>query len=526
MKAYNLIPVLKKNNWIQKIGTILICIFSIVNPSELYSQKRNPFIQDSLDNYIINSMKLWEIPGVAVSIIKNDSVIYCKGFGVNDVKEKKAVDTKTNFRIWSMGKSFTAFSLALLENRKKIELDKPVKNYLHSFKMANKLFEDEINSIDLLSHRIGIETFQGDFLWSESNLSDKELLNKWSNIKPTYPFRSGFQYSNYGYLIAGELISKLSNKNWKNFINDELFVPLGMENSFFDSNQTTNTNLSIGHTKVNGKIERLDYSNNSKSHAFGGVFSNVEDLSKWIKLFLNKGVHNNKQIFDYQIIKRVTKSQNIIGKGHLPDGTSPNMNYALGWEVRDYNNREVITHGGAYSGYLSMMGYVPKENLGFVILTNSDSNELVESLKWQIIDAFTGRKFNNYSIIIDNYNKERDKKKEENIEKKEIERGSNNLDTELLKNIIGTYENDVYGKITIGYSESNGLNMLFENHPNLSAKLDYLGNQKFKCKYSLPLFGEVTLSFNIIENRKISFDLYVDPFVEFTHYRFTKKIKL
>jgi CubicO group peptidase (beta-lactamase class C family) len=88
MKAYNLIPVLKKNNWIQKIGTILICIFSIVNPSDLYSQKRNTFIQDSLDNYIINSMKLWEIPGVAVSIIKNDSVIYCKGFGVN--KRKKS----------------------------------------------------------------------------------------------------------------------------------------------------------------------------------------------------------------------------------------------------------------------------------------------------------------------------------------------------------------------------------------------------------------------------------------------------
>jgi CubicO group peptidase (beta-lactamase class C family) len=502
---------------------LLTVLFIGFFASNVSGQTRNSFVRDSLDGYILKAMELWDIPGLAVAIVKNDTVVYSKGFGVTSLSSQQSVDSSTLFPIWSMGKSFTAFSLALLENRKQLALEDKVTKHYKAFHIASEVHEREMNIVDLLSHRIGIETFQGDFLWSESSLNTDHLLEKWSQFRPVYPIRSGFQYSNFGYLIAGKIIEQVSTKNWQTYLKEEVLDPLEMKDCrLFIQEVLKEQNVARGHSKVDGKVIEIAKGESMLIEPFGGMYANVEDISTWLRLHLNKGMLGSERLFDEAIFRKTLKPENIIGKMYLPDGSSPNVTYALGWEVRDYQNREVITHGGAYNGFLAMMGFVPQENLGFVILTNSDANELGEALKWQIIDSYTQRSFTNYAEKMYDYTKSGEIWEAQENQKLR-DSVALNLPTSIpLRHFEGDYVSEIYGKIQITQEGTNTLKLIFEHHPNLTATLNHIGNNRFYCKYSQPMFGKGIFPFEVVDGKIKGFELSVHPFVEFTTYSFKK----
>ncbi|SFF57758.1 CubicO group peptidase, beta-lactamase class C family [Thermoflexibacter ruber] len=503
---------------------ILISLTLNLHSLQVFAQTKNSFVADSLDTYITKAMKLWNIPSVAVAIVKDDTVVYLKSFGISDLSTQSKADNTTLFPIWSMGKSFTAFSLALLEEGNRVKLEDKVKKHYPQFKMNNSSYENEMNLIDILSHRMGVETFQGDFLWSESSLNNEKLLQKWSKFSPKHPIRSGFQYSNFGYLIAGEVISNVSKQNWQSFMTNEILKPLSMSNTVLLVNELKKKqNVAKGHIKVNGTIVPIVEGESMKIEPFGGMYSTIDDMIIWIKLHLNKGKIGTTKIFNESIFERVHKPQNIVGKMYLPDGSSPNVNYALGWEVRDYQHREVITHGGAYTGFSSMMGFVPQEKLGFVILTNSDAHELGEALKWQIIDAYLNRNYTNYAQNMYNYTKAGEEWEAKNLSKMQ-DSVALNLPTILpLNDFVGTYGSDTYGEIQVEIDTPNSLKLKFEHHPQLVATLKYIGNNRFWCEYSQTMFGKVIIPFEIKNNKVIGFELSVHPYVEFTSYLFKRR---
>lgn len=502
---------------------IFIAYFLIsVSPKTVFAQQP-AFTTDSLDNYISYALKLWQIPGAAVAIVKNDTVIYTKSFGVIDLSNQRKTDNTTLFPIWSMGKSFTSFSLALLEERKQINLNDKVKKIYPSFKMIYKNYQDEMNLIDLLSHRMGIETFQGDFLWSESTLSNEQLINKWSKFSPQYAIRSGFQYSNFGYLLAGNVIEQVTRKSWQSFLANEVLLPLGMTNSILNVvDLKQKQNIANGHVKANGLIVPLPEGKRLRIEAFGGMYTTIYDMILWIRLHLNKGKLGSARLFEESLFNRVHKPQNIVGKMYLPDGSSPNVNYALGWEVRDFQHREVITHGGAYSGFASMMGFVPQEKLGFVILTNSDAHELGEALKWQIINAYINRNYVNYAKSMHDYTQASEEWEAKNTSKMQ-DSIALNIGTDVpLKNFTGRYHNPIYGKVEVEMKDTGSLKLKFEHHPQLYAVLNHIGNNRFWCEYSQPMFGKVVIPFTVKNNKIKTFELSVHQYVEFTKYTFTK----
>lgn len=501
----------------------MLIVFLFLAHHKMLAQNKNTFIQDSLDHYINNAMKIWNIPGVAIAIIKNDSIVYSKGFGFIEVDKRNKVNTSTLFPIWSMGKSFTAFSLALLEDRNHLKLDDKISDHFQTFKMNNKNYENEMNITDLLSHRMGIETFQGDFLWSETSLSTEQLLEKWSNFSPTYPIRSGFQYSNYGYLIAGQVIESVSKKKWQKFLTDEVLKPLQMNQSIlFVDELNLKKNIAKGHVKVDHKITPLAKGESIKIEPFGGMYTSVDEMIVWIQLHLNKGIINNKSIFAERIFDRVHKPYNIVGKMYLPDGSSPNVNYGLGWEIREYHGKEIVTHGGAYNGFLSMMGFVPNEKLGFVILTNSDAHELTEALKWQIIDAYFNRKYVNHAVAMFNYSNAADVRRSNWLTKISDSLAENRVRKIPLKKFEGMYQNNIYGSIKVKQIDAHTLELKFEHHPKLTATLKHLGDNRFFCEYSQAMFGKVIIPFLEKNNEVDGFELTMDSFVEFTPYYFTK----
>lgn len=495
-------------------------VFSFLLVVNGLSAQINPV---QIDSVVQQAMREWKIPGVAIGIVHKDSVVYAKGFGVSDLVSKKAVNKNTAFPIWSMGKSFTAFALALLEQQNKIHLDTPIARYGNTNFQQLWKNQPTLNTIDLLSHRTGLETFQGDFLWSESNLSAKQLAAKWSSLHPAYPIRSGFHYNNLAYLMAGELIQQVSTLSWQQYLEHHVLSVLGLKHI------TTNTkkiqqlaNRASGHTVVQDSLIQVLEAKQPRIEAFGGMYADIQSMIDWLRLHINKGRFNGRQVFPPEVIDRVLRTQNSIGEMYLPDGTHPKTDYALGWESRNYHGKQVFSHGGAYGGFLSMMGFVQELQLGFVVLTNSDAHELGEALCWQIVDAAMGRPFVNYAVNIQQYLAAGAAAAERETLSIQDTIAMRKALSIPLQSFTGIYENSLYGKIRISQKDQFCLEMRFEHHPNLTATLEHISDNRFYAIYSQPMFGKVVLPFHVTNGKAASFQLFVHPSVEFTGYTFIK----
>lgn len=481
-----------------------------------------------IDSVVQKAMRDWKIPGVAIGIVHKDSVVYAKGFGITDLVSKRAVNKTTAFPIWSMGKSFTAFALALLEQQNKVHLDTAILRY--GSDQFKRLWRNQptLNAIDLLSHRTGLETFQGDFLWSASTLSAKKLAARWPSLSPAYSTRAGFHYSNLAYLMAGELIQQVSSLSWQQYLQQNVFSALGVRNiTLYPKAIEKLLNRASGYSVVADTVLPISETKQTRIEAFGGMYADIESMLDWLRLHINKGRLNGQELFPAAIVSRVLNAQNSIGEMYLPDGTHPKTDYALGWESRNYHGVQVYSHGGAYAGFLSMMGFVPEIQLGFVVLTNSDAHELCEALRWQIIDAAIGRPFVNYTVNIQQYLAAGAAAAEK--EKRLInDTVAMHLPTSVpIKKFVGVYSNPVYGKVWIKQMGAHGLTMRFQQHPQLKASLYHLGGNRFYTVYNQIIFGSAILPFAVAGDSIHSFKLFVNPSVEFTEYTFrkTKKTK-
>jgi CubicO group peptidase (beta-lactamase class C family) len=494
---------------------------ALILSSTLQCQIFNDETKQNLSTYIELSAKKWKVPGIAIAITKGDSIIYSGSFGYSNIVNQKPVTQHTVFPIGSMGKSFTAFAIALLQERKKLSLDDKVTKWLPWLDFKDYSMKHQLLLSDILSHRTGMETFAGDLLWSESNLDTKTLLNKWALIKPAFAIRSRFGYSNFGYMAAGEIIQSVTKKTWQEYINEELLTPLKMSNSFTQIDQVKNyRDVAIGYTIENDSIKKIPEAT-GVLQAFGGMYSNINDIAKWLIMHANDGKVNGHKIFSENTVWSVRNPYTVIGKNFLPNGKRLIMNYGLGWELTNYNNQEIVCHGGAYSGFLSMMGFIPEQKAGFVILTNSDSHELTEALRWKIIDLLMNNPSIDYSEEILNYvkNQQKEMRSQEQQMNDSI---SLNIQTPIaIKKYEGTYSNDIYGKISLK-SNGNTLLLKMEHHPKISAQLTYIGDNRFYCQYNHPMFGKTVWPFTIENGEVKSLVLSVHPFLEFTDYKFLK----
>ncbi|AEI52214.1 serine hydrolase domain-containing protein [Runella slithyformis] len=501
--------------------TITFCTIFWLVAQVSFAQTNSFFVKDSLGAYIQKSMAQWNIPGLALAITQGDVIIYSKAFGVLKKGATEPVNSQTLFPIGSMGKSFTAFSLAMLDHQQKLSLDDKVKKWLPWFSMKDKDYEKELRVKDILSHRTGMETFQGDLLWTESSLSNRAIIEKWGKFKPSFPIRSNFGYCNIGYMIAGEVIKANTGLSWQQYTQQNILNPLGMKNSFVEMASLKNKpNVAVGHTITNNQLEQIP-EGTGVMQAFGGMYSNLEDIARWLMLHTNDGRIDGKQLFPERLIWNVRNPFSIVGKQFFPQGNMLTVNYGLGWDMVNYYNQEIVSHGGAYSGFLSMMGFVPNKKMGFVILTNSDSHEFTEALRWTIIDSFLGVKTKNYSEEMFAYIRHRNTEEKKIMASWKDSVNVLNAHKISLKPFEGRYQNDIYGNIELKQQE-NKLLMKMEHHPSISATLSYMSNDRFLCEYNHPMFGTAVIPFSRVNGNATGLTLSVHPSLEYTTYSFIK----
>jgi CubicO group peptidase (beta-lactamase class C family) len=481
-----------------------------------------PFVRDSLDSYVERAMNEWQIPGMAVCIVKNGKVVLMKGYGKKELGGTDKVDENTLFMIGSNTKAFTATALCLLEHDKVLSLDDKVTRWIPEFRLENKAAGEQAIIRDLLCHRIGFKTFQGDFTYWTSNLSRKEVIEKMGHIKAVYPFRTVWGYTNAAFLTAGEIIPKATGKQWEDFIREKIFTPLGMTGTLALSRDLPNAaNKSAPHTLAEGRLEKIPYCEIDNLASAGSISSSVNDMSKWVLMQLNNGKYNNQQIIPQSVIEETRKPNSIIGEGNFLYNEGHFSLYGLGLVLEEYQGRKIVSHDGGVNGFVSSVTMLPEEKLGIIVLTNTDQNDLFEALKWEIMDAYLKLPYRNYSkVFLNFYNNH--KKEEEKQDKILRDSAALHLKTSLpLNAYTGNYSNEVYGNMAV-VLEKNELRMKFSHHPNMYARLESLGGNRFYASFTDPEFSKAVFPF-AVENGKVnSVTVKVADFVEYTPYQFSK----
>lgn len=513
----------------KKLFILLIIIISYI---KLPAQTIPSFISDSLDIYVNRGLQNWQIPGAAVLVVKDGKVVVAKGYGVKELRTNEKVDENTLFMIGSNTKAFTGTALALLEQEGKLKLEDRVIKYLPDFKMKDEWVTNHLNLLDIVSHRMGLETFQGDFMYWTSDLTADEVIEKFGKLTPKYEFRTKYGYTNAGYALAGKVIEKVSGISWAEFVKEKIFKPLEMSSSVPLSEDFMKAkNIAKPHTFVNGKMSAIPIQNIDNLAPCGSIGSSINDLSHWLIAQLDSGKYNDQKVIPYQAIQKTRQLLSIERRVRHPYNKTHYSLYGMGWAFQDYEGRELVMHTGGVNGFVTSVTLIPEEKLGIVVLTNTDQNAFFQSLKWEILDAYLGLPYRNYdSTFYAGF-----LKRQEMNEKwlKEVRDSvAMNIKPELdLSAFEGKYIHDVYGfaELKMLSDDSNPelkhkliLELTLEHHSNLKGKLEYIGKNRFLCTYSDPTYGIKVFPFEIENGKVKSFDLYVDDFIDYEAYKFVK----
>lgn len=506
----------------KKFSFLLLLAFAFNSNCSSQADSLPSFIKDSLDNYVNRGLQEWKIPGASVAIVKNGKVVWMKGYGVKELGNTDKVDENTLFMIGSNSKAFTSTALAMLDAEKKLSLDDKVQKWLPDFKLYDPWVAKEANIRDLLCHRLGFETFQGDFMYFDSDLTTAEVREKMSKLKPMYGFRSKWGYTNCAFMTAGEIIPKVTGKSWGDFITERIFHPLGMHNSLALSKDIkTAANKCAAHTVVMDELKKIPYGNIDNLAPAGSISSSASDMSKWVMALLNNGKLDGKEIIAAGAIAQTRTPHSILGNGgHLFNKAHFSL-YGLGWFLEEYAGRKIVAHTGGVNGFVTSVCLVPEEKLGIIVLTNTDANNFYEALRNEIEDAFLGLPYRNYSKVYLGYQQADEKEK---AKQWKVIRDSIDLHPATALPITaytGEYEHNVYGKMNIKLEE-NKLIMRFEHHKGRYGTLELLGGNRFFCTYNDPLYGMKKLEFTVDGTKVKALTVRVADFVEFTPYEFIK----
>ncbi len=461
----------------------------------------------AIEKYIEQAQVDWQVPGMAVAIVKEGEIIFAKGFGVLEEGKKQKVDEHSLFAIASNTKAFISASLAHLVWEEKINWDDKVVSFLPYFELYDNYATNETTLKDLLSHRTGLGTFSGDVIWYKSDYSAAEVIKHIKYVPQAYSFRAGYGYSNLMYITAGEVIHAITGMPWNMFIESHVFKPLNMTRSITSIKELPSLgNFASPHKTINGTITPINWTNWDNMGAAGGIISSVEDMSKWMILQLNNGVYGADTLFSTAEQKDMWTPQNSfkVSEKSLKNMPSKQFNaYGLGWAIWNYKGRKLVSHGGGYDGMYSKVTMIPEENIGIVVLTNSMSG-ITNSVTMKSIDLILETGNRDWSKEALPRAKKYNDYKEKRIAKRVDARVLETTPSVKANNFIGSYYDDFFGEVLIE-KENEELAIKFKTASHLNAKLSHWHFNTYKINWNEvhAWFDFGTLQFRLDNNNKV-----------------------
>ena len=500
----------------------LISCLLLVLAVQFINAQSPSFITDSLDNYINRGMKEWNIPGLAIAIVKDGKVVLMRGYGIKEVGKPGAVDENTLFIIASNTKLFTGTSLAKLDNDRRLSLDDKVTKYIPWFRLYDSNASKLITIRDLLCHRLGMKTFQGDFTFWNSNIPRDSIIWKMRFLRPSLQFRQDFGYCNSAFLTAGQIIPVVTGMSWENYVQENLLKPLSMTNTFMlTAGLDKRENVAVPYSNAFGELSKLPYDQIDNLGPATSMVSCVKDLTHWLLMQLDSGRYEGRTVVPWAVVQKTRDANIIISSRKSPYYPTHYRAYGLGEFMTDYNGRQVFWHTGGAFGFVTNVCFVPEEKLGITILTNNDNQNFFEALRFQLLDTYLGVPYANRSRFQMGFAMQARAEQEKTMNGMK-ERVQKKNKPENLDQYTGEYYHELYGRISIR-REGEKLKIIFSKHPELTAGLEYMDNNAFLMTYSNIAYGVFPATFRIENGKVISVQIKMNDFVEFDPYIFVKK---
>lgn len=357
-----------------------------------------PITSAQIDSVAELTLKTFDVPGIAVAVVKDDQVIHAKGYGVRSLNTGQKVDESTLFGIASNSKAFTTTALGMLADEGKLKWDDKVIDYLPEFRMYDPYVTDAFTIRDLVTHRSGLGLGAGDLMfWPDvNNFTKQEIIHNMRYLKPVSAFRTKYDYDNLLYMVAGEVVAKVSGTTWEDFISTRIMQPLGMNASAPSFRLLKDSsNVIDPHAPVNGKVQvvRRDWSANT--NAAGGIYSNVTDMSKWIIMQMNDGRYGpglTKTLVSKRTHDEFWTPQTIIPVYGTNSYNTHFSSYGLGWFLSDVKGYKQATHTGGLQGIVTQVTLIPELKLGIIVFTNQQTGAAFQAVTNTIKDSYLGIK--------------------------------------------------------------------------------------------------------------------------------------
>lgn len=452
-----------------------------------------PVPLSDLDTYVQKIMHDWQVPGLAVAVVKDGKVVLARGYGVRELGQPGLVDADTLFTIASNSKAFTAAALGTLVSAGKLQWDDPVTQYLPRFELNDPWVTRHITVRDLVTHRSGY--CDPIFMWFTTGFNREQIIQHLRYDKPAYDFRARFCYNNAMYLVASDVIPAITGQSWEDYVRSRLFVPLAMnrtDTSIEAMNAATDT--AAPHALVGGKLTVIRRYNTDAMAPIGGINSSVNDLSHWLLMLLNNGNYNGKTVLSSDTIAQMETPQMLIpvnsGIGawlHAMSPASQFLNYGLGFVVEDYDGRKLVMHDGDIDGMASALGMIPSQHLGVVVLTNMDHDDARNALLYHIFDEYLGLPPRDVEAALLKMSK--DQEAQDQAEKSKLASAYLPGPAPLpLNNYVGTYSNDLDGTVQVALE--NGHLVLRSGNPDLIGDLAHWNHNTFRVKLRYRFYDE------------------------------------
>ena len=351
-----------------------------------------------IDSLTELTLKTFDVPGIAVAVIKDGKVIHAKGYGVQSVKTGKKVDENTLFGIASNSKAFTSAVLGMLVDEGKLKWNDKVTDYIPEFKLYSPYVTDEFTIKDLLTHRSGLGLGAGDLMMfpDGSDFTKKDIIHNLRYLKAVSAFRTKYDYDNNLYIVAGEVVAKISGMSWEDFIEKRIMQPLHMTNSAASLSRLKDRSNAISpHAPVSGKVEAINFDWSETANAAGGIWTNITDMSKWIILQMNNGKYGEgltQKLFSEAVHEEMWSQQTIIPIRTIAPYYSHFASYGLGFFLRDVKGYKHISHTGGLAGIVTQETMIPELKLGIIVFTNQQSDAAFTAITNTIMDSYIGVK--------------------------------------------------------------------------------------------------------------------------------------
>lgn len=481
----------------------LTAIFLFLSIS-LFSQEIS---EQKVDQLVEKTLKEFNVPGIAVGIVHDGKVVLAKGYGIADINTGKKVNSATNFGIASNSKAFTTTAIALLIDQGKMNWDDRVQKYIPEFKMYNDYVTENFTVRDLVTHKSGLGLGAGDLMvWPDGHdFTPKDIIQNIHFLKPVSDFRTKYDYDNLLYIIAGVIIERVSGKTWTDFIEENFVHPLEMNRTAASWNTLKDrSNVIAPHVPIDGKLKVVDRYTNSIFDAAAGLYSNVDDLTKWVQFQLDYGkTKSGKQLVSEKEMRQLSTPQTLQGSYTRAPYHNLFRAYGLGFQLQDMNGKLEVSHTGGLEGIVTQILMYPQLDLGIIVLTNQQEGAAFMAVSNTIKDFYLELPekdwVTEYSNLIAKRQGDADK-----ITKEVWQTVSENkkIKKDYLQSLPGTYKDNWFGDVVISNSKGK---FRFESKRSsqLKGEMFYYKEDSFAVKWDNPYLHADALVFLKIENGKV-----------------------